>query len=182
MSTRIRSAAAATLILAATACLALGLTFPVIRLDYLYFWTDTYSLTGIVRQLFDAGEFFLAAIIFVFSILFPAFKLAYLLIVYMSPGHHHQGLKGRERKRLDWLGKWSMLDVLVLALIVFYAKTMHLTNATTLSGIYLFAASVILTMIAYGLLEADAADSHEEHVSGETINGSKTRRLDSAPS
>ncbi|MBC8049946.1 MAG: paraquat-inducible protein A, partial [Chitinophagales bacterium] len=58
MSTRIRSAAAATLILAATACLALGLTFPVIRLDYLYFWTDTYSLTGIVRQLFDAGEFF----------------------------------------------------------------------------------------------------------------------------
>ncbi len=181
MSKRIRNAAAAILILAATACLALGLTSPIIRLDYLYFWTDTYSLAGIVQQLFEAGEFFLAATIFVFSIVFPAFKLAYLLIVYVSPDTLEHD-PWRSRRRLDWLGKWSMLDVLVLALIVFYAKTTHLSDATALSGVYLFAASVLMTMIAYGLLESGETAPPQWRSGVDDISGSKTRRRDSVPS
>ncbi len=181
MSKRLRNALAALLILAATACLVLGLTSPIIRLNYLYFWTDTYSLASIVRQLFDAGELFLAATIFVFSIVFPAFKLAYLLIVYVSPDTlEHYPVSGR--RRMDWLGKWSMLDVLVLALVVFYAKTTHLTDATALSGVYLFAASVLMTMLAYGLLESGENASPGWRGGIDEVSGSKTRRRDSAPS
>jgi paraquat-inducible protein A len=59
-------------------------------------------------------------------------------------------------RRIAWLGKWSMLDVLVLALLIFYAKSTALSDAVALPGIYFFAGSVVLTMLAYGLVERDA--------------------------
>ena len=43
-----------------------------------------------------------------------------------------------------------MLDVLVLALTVFYVKSMDLADAATMPGLYLFTASVVLTMVAHG--------------------------------
>ncbi|MGO9986088.1 MAG: paraquat-inducible protein A, partial [Rhodomicrobium sp.] len=63
--------------------------------------------------------------------------------------------RSRWFKRIEWLGKWSMLDVLVLALLVFYAKSTGLADAVALPGVYFFAASVILTMIAYALIDRE---------------------------
>ena len=60
-------------------------------------------------------------------------------------------LRGRWFRRIGWLGKWSMLDVLILALLVFYAKATQFADAVTLPGVYFFAASVFLTMFAYGM-------------------------------
>ncbi len=48
-----------------------------------------------------------------------------------------------------------MLDVLVLALLIFYAKATNLADATSMPGIYLFAVAVILTMIANSIIEQD---------------------------
>ncbi len=68
-------------------------------------------------------------------------------------------------KRIEWLGKWSMLDVLVLALLVFYAKSTQFADAVALPGIYFFAGSVILTMIAYSLVNHDEAPRESETLS-----------------
>jgi paraquat-inducible protein A len=151
------------LTVAAAVCLVLGLTLPVMRSTRLYFWTDTHSILSILSALYETGEIFLAAVIFVFSIIFPAIKLLYITmagtLVTFDPGR-----RSRWFKRIEWLGKWSMLDVLVLALIVFYAKSTELADAVALHGIYFFAASVILTMIAYSLVhpgEASTAGQQE---------------------
>lgn len=148
------------LTLAAAVCLVLGLTLPVVKLTRLYFWTDTHSLTSIISALYYTDEVFLACVIFVFSIVFPAFKLLYIILagtlVTVDPGR-----RGTWFKRIEWLGKWSMLDVLVLALLVFYAKSTQLADAVALPGIYFFAASVILTMISYSLVEREEEASHE---------------------
>ncbi len=143
------------LALAAAACLALGLTMPVVKLTRLYFWQDTYSLISTIVALYNDHEVFLAGVIFVFSILLPVFKLIYILGVgtLTSPASLR---RRRWFRRIEWLGKWSMLDVLVLALIVFYAKSTNLADAAALPGIYFFAASVALTMIAYSLVEKDS--------------------------
>ncbi len=97
---------------------------------------------------------FLAAVIFTFSIVFPAFKLLYIVmagtLITFDPGK-----RSRWFRRIEWLGKWSMLDVLVLALLVFYAKSTELADAVALPGIYFFASSVVLTMIAYSLVERE---------------------------
>lgn len=142
------------LVVAAAACLVLGLTLPVVRLTRLYFWTDTHSLTSVIKALYYTGELFLAGVVFVFSILFPAFKLIYILAAGTLMAQP-SARRSRILRRLEWLGKWSMLDVLVLALLVFYAKATALADAVALPGVYFFAASVVLTMLAYGLVERD---------------------------
>jgi len=43
-----------------------------------------------------------------------------------------------------------LLDVLALALTIFYVKSSNLADAVTLPGIYFFTAAVVLTMIAHG--------------------------------
>jgi paraquat-inducible protein A len=142
------------MIVGATVCLVLGLTLPIMRLTRFYIWTDVHSLVSIVRELYRSGEVFLAAIICIFSVIFPFFKLLYLLALY-SIRQVHPGGPERILKRISWLGKWSMLDVLVLALVIFYAKATNLADATSMPGIYMFTAAVILTMIANSMIEQD---------------------------
>lgn len=148
----VRTSAVGLMIVGAVACLVLGLTMPVIELTYFYVWTDTHSFISIVRALYAEQELFLAVILVVFSMLFPAIKLVYLLVAYtcMAAG---DGAPPRMLNRMSWLGKWSMLDVLVLALVIFYVKASALTEATTLPGIYFFSGAVLMTMIAYALVE-----------------------------
>jgi paraquat-inducible protein A len=152
MSRSTRAFLVFTLSLTSAACLVLGLTLPVLKLTRLYFWTDTHSLTSIILALWYTGEEFLAAVIFVFSVVFPAFKLLYIVMAGTLTAFH-PAKRGRWFRRIEWLGKWSMLDVLVLALLIFYAKATELADAVALPGIYFFAASVIITMVAYGLVE-----------------------------
>ncbi len=148
----IRMVAVGVMIIGATASLVLGLTLPVIELTYFYVWSDAHSFVSIVRALYAEQELFLASILVVFSMLFPAIKLLYLLVAYtaMATGG---GARQRMLNRMSWLGKWSMLDVLVLALVIFYAKASALTEAAALPGIYFFSAAVLMTMIAYALVE-----------------------------
>lgn len=140
------------LIITATVCLVLGLTLPIIKLTRFYVWSDVHSLITVVRELYYSGEIFLAGIVLVFSIIFPFFKLLYLLTLYTILTIHPNDVSSW-LKRLSHAGKWSMLDVLVLALIVFYAKMTDLADAVSLPGINFFAAAVILTMIATAWLE-----------------------------
>jgi len=141
------------LALAAAVCLVLGLTLPVMKLTRLYFWTDTPSILSIVSALWASGEIFLAGVVCVFSIVFPALKLLYIAMAgtlnTFDPARRAHWLK-----RVEWLGKWSMLDVLVLALLVFYAQAIEFADAVSLPGVYFFAASVFLTMIAYSLIDS----------------------------
>jgi len=51
---------------------------------------------------------------------------------------------------MEWLGRYSMTDVMVLALLIFYVNSSGYTEATVLPGVYFFAASAIITMLAYG--------------------------------
>ncbi|MGO9807888.1 MAG: paraquat-inducible protein A [Rhodomicrobium sp.] len=152
------------LALAAAVCLVLGLTMPVMKLTRLYFWTDTPSILSILSALWESGEIFLAGVIFVFSIVFPALKLLYIAmagtLTTFDPVRRNRWLK-----RISWLGKWSMLDVLVLALLVFYAQAIDFADAVSLPGVYFFAASVFLTMIAYNLIEPEDPSTERRELS-----------------
>ena len=51
---------------------------------------------------------------------------------------------------MEWLGRYSMTDVMVLALMIFYMNASGYTEASVLPGVYFFAASALMTMFAYG--------------------------------
>jgi paraquat-inducible protein A len=152
MGGSVRSFILGLLIIAATVCLVLGLTLPIVRLTRFYVWTDVHSFISIVTELYNAHEILLAGVICLFSVVFPFVKLLYLLALY-SARHWNPERQGRFLRRMGWLGKWSMLDVLVLALVIFYAKSTKLADAVSMPGIYMFAAAVVLTMLAYAIVE-----------------------------
>jgi paraquat-inducible protein A len=148
----LRTASVGLMIIGATASLILGLTMPVVELTHFYVWSETHSFISIVGSLYAERELFLASVLVIFSMLFPVIKLAYLLVAYANMAGGRGGCRN-VLNRMSWLGKWSMLDVLVLALVIFYIKASALAEATTLPGIYFFSGAVLMTMMAYALVE-----------------------------
>lgn len=133
------------LLLAALGLLVAGVRAPILTLEKFYFFDNTVSLWSALRQLIAQGEWGLFALVGGFSIAFPTAKIFVLAVIWNletagSPGH---------QRHLRWLttyGKWSMLDVFVVALLVVSVKLGALATAKVEYGIYVFAASVMLTM------------------------------------
>lgn len=144
-------------ILAASVCLALGISLPIIKLTKFGIWTTEHSLLSTVNVLIGEGQTFLGAIVLIFSILLPVTKLLYLLMISTLPPAEI----ARQNKRLlalEWLGKWSMHDVLVLALTIFFVKSHGIYDATSLYGVYFFTAAVLLMILAYAWIRTDGID------------------------
>ncbi|HJZ44313.1 MAG TPA: paraquat-inducible protein A [Hyphomicrobiaceae bacterium] len=137
------------LIILATVFFALGVMLPAIRFTTVLVWTNQHSVATIIWALWKNEEFFLCFVIFVFSICFPLMKLFYLLTLVTSPDMPAE-FRNRSISAMEWLGRYSMTDVMVLALMIFYINASGYTEASVLPGVYFFAASVLMTMFAYG--------------------------------
>lgn len=137
------------LIILATVFFALGVTLPVIKFTTVYVWTNEHSIATIIYALYKNQEFFLCGVIAVFSVLFPFLKLFYLLTLVTSPDLPHE-FREKSFSIMEWLGRYSMTDVMVLALLIFYVNSSGYTEADVQPGVYFFAASVLMTMFAYG--------------------------------
>jgi len=143
-------------LVAASVCLALGVSLPIIKLTRFVFFTYEHSLISTVNALIRSGQHFLGITVLVFSIFLPVMKLLYLLLLAALP-QRELGRLSRQLRALDWLGKWSMHDVLVLALSIFFIKSQGLYDARSLSGIYFFTAAVLLMLLAPAWLRSDVS-------------------------
>ncbi|GAA4118781.1 paraquat-inducible protein A [Aminobacter aganoensis] len=130
------------ILFAASACFAFGLVLPLIHVDRLYFFSEEPSLIGMISALWRGGDWLLATIVALFSVAFPALKLG--LLHNAAYGHPGTGVPAWFRA----LSNWSMLDVILVALVIFAAKTSGLATAFTKPGLWFFAASVVLTATA----------------------------------
>ena len=108
-------------------------------------WENSYSAwTGVVA-LWHQHEYPLAAVLFLFCIVFPLVKLLALALIWCVR------LWDRERAALlHWLGvmgKWSMLDVFVVAIVIVLVKLGPLARVEPRSGVYVFAAAILMSML-----------------------------------
>jgi paraquat-inducible protein A len=143
-------------IIAAAVCLALGISLPILKLTKFMFWTSEYSLISTVEVLLKQGQTFLGLVVLVFSIVFPVVKLLYLLLVSTLPAAELRR-HAKRLKAIEWIGKWSMHDVLVLALTIFFLKSQGVYDAASLPAVYLFTAAVVLMILSYAWLKTDVA-------------------------
>jgi paraquat-inducible protein A len=137
------------IIIAATVCFALGIILPAIRFTTVWVWSQEHSILSIILALYKEGEVFLCFVLALFSIVFPFLKLFYLLTITTSPDLSPE-FRRRSLVTMEWLGRYSMTDVMVLALMIFYVNSRGYTEAQVLPGVYFFAGSALLTMFAYG--------------------------------
>lgn len=124
----------------AAICLGFGLFLPIMRFDSLYFFSSKPSLIDLVGALFADGDIGLALIVGLFSIVFPIAKLIGLGIQMLSRkrdfGHLHALMRH--------VSKWSMMDVMLVAIVIFAAKTSGIANAVSQPGLWFYAASTII--------------------------------------
>jgi len=125
----------ALLLLISSVSFGLGISLPLIRFEKLYFFSETPSLLNIIADLWNGSEVFLALIVVCFSILFPLIKLMTGFEIILN-GKSQSGLA-------SYLAKWSMLDVLLVAIAIFAAKTSGLASAVSQPGLWFFAISTI---------------------------------------
>lgn len=132
------------LLLAALGLLIYGLQAPILTLEKFFFFSNTVSLLSALRELAAEAEWGLYVLIGTFSVVFPVLKNLLLLVLWNFDPSDGEG----HRRHLAWLsayGKWSMLDVFVVALLVVSVKLGSLAEVRVEIGIYAFAASILLT-------------------------------------
>src|SRR6202171_6471849 len=143
-------------IVSGSVCLALGVSLPIIKLTKFVFFTYEHSLISTVNALIRSGQLFLGITVLIFSIVLPVTKLLYLLLLSTLPQRELKRL-ARQLRALEWLGKWSMHDVLVLSLSIFFIKSQGVYDAKSLNGVYFFPAAVVFMILAYAWLRTDIA-------------------------
>jgi len=141
-----------TLALLITACILYipANTYPIMYMDQ-FGSTESSTIIGGVLELIELGSIPIALVIFAFSVLVPSGKIMVLFYLVWTV-ENHSPLGSRQRalmyRVVEFIGKWSMLDVFVVAIL---AALVHLGGLLVVRpGIAAlsFAGVVILTMIA----------------------------------
>ena len=115
--------------------------------------TEPYSLVRSVRMMWSSGLYVLAVLVVGFSVVFPFAKLAVLAVLATLCTRGRLGPRGHAA--LGWverLGKWSMLDVFLVCLILTLTSGQLLVGANPLAGIPLFVAAIMLSIVTGNLL------------------------------
>jgi paraquat-inducible protein A len=111
--------------------------------------TDT-IFSGIV-QLWRNGLWVIAAIVFTASIVIPLLKLAglgWLLLIARRRDIRQARRWTRLYAVLDFIGRWSMLDVFLVAFLTGVVQFGAWSSVEPRSGIIAFALAVVLTVLA----------------------------------
>jgi paraquat-inducible protein A len=104
-----------------------------------------------VRHLLAQGMWLLALIVFVASICIPVLKIAVLSLLLVSVSGRWRW-RPVDRSRLyrivDVVGRWSMVDVFVVSVLVALVRMGNFATVQAEAGALFFAAVVVLTMFA----------------------------------
>jgi paraquat-inducible protein A len=150
------------LLCAACVTLYFGLSLPLITVEKALFLRTQYSVWGGVVGLWEDGDWFLAGVVFFFSFVFPIAKLALLVWIWFMPTA--QARRASWLRALEVLGKWSMLDVFVVAILIVATKLGPLALVKPKAGVYYFAAAILSSMIATVLVRRLAVRQRSEVV------------------
>jgi paraquat-inducible protein A len=124
-----------------------GIFLPFTSVTKLWLFENQVSVYQGLIVLWHAGELFLFLILFIFTVCFPFVKINAMLTLWLYPS-----LESKNAQRfyhfVSNLGKWSMLDVFVMAILVLTVKSSGIANIQVSTGFFLFFISVMLTQFA----------------------------------
>ena len=135
------------MLMAAIVFFVAGIFLPFTSVTKLWLFQNQISVYRGLIILWQAGELFLFLILFVFTVCFPFVKLTAMLVLWLYPRLETDSA----RKMFHFvsnMGKWSMLDVFVIAILVLTIKSTGVAHIQVGEGFFLFFLSVMLTQFA----------------------------------
>ncbi|MFZ1537344.1 MAG: paraquat-inducible protein A [Chromatiaceae bacterium] len=124
----------------------LGLVLPMMTLTRFFVLENTVSVLSAIFTLLSSGNWILFLAIFGFSIVMPLVKLLLIYILIKAKGRIDTTTK-RWLKLMHDYGRWSMLDVFVVAVLLVAVKLGALANVEVHLGLYCFGAAVLAMMV-----------------------------------
>jgi paraquat-inducible protein A len=138
--------------------------FPILRLE-MYGAVSQNTVWQGCRALFEDGQWGIAVIVFLASIFIPLVKLMglfYLVIAARLGTPRGKMTRTWVFKIIEGAGRWAMLDVFVMAILVSLVKLQRLATILPGAGLVAFCAVVVLTLLASASFDPQLIWEEEE--------------------
>ncbi|HOT26748.1 MAG TPA: paraquat-inducible protein A [Candidatus Ozemobacteraceae bacterium] len=144
-----RAATVRTLVLCGISLLFLvpGLYLPLLKIEKFGIVYETGIIMGVV-DLVESGQWFLAGLIAVFSVIFPLLKSFCMFFLCVFGSRIRPSFRRHLHLFIEVVGRWGTLDVLLLAVLVAIAKMRNILLITSGPGAIVFSTGVFLNLAA----------------------------------
>ena len=130
----------------ASVLLVLGIFTPMLTLTKFILFQNSFSIYSGVVELLDNQQFILFFIVSGFSIVLPVIKISLLFRILSLK--KSTGIKmNRYLLLMHDYGRWAMLDVMVVAVLIVTVKLGAIVSIQVHYGLYVFGAAVMLIML-----------------------------------
>lgn len=126
---------------------------------------NTATIWGGIVTLSEGGAWGIALVVFLASIFIPILKLLILFYLALTANiPSQQKLKTRLYNFVEAIGRWSMLDIFLLAVLVAIMKMGPWAHAEPGPGAWMFALVVVFTMLASAFFDPSTIwkNAHDE--------------------
>lgn len=153
---------AAALAATALALYPFAILLPMLRIEKLGHAREASLLEGIATLLSD-GHLLVGLVILLCSVILPAGKLLAVLTLAGVGRHLAERRRAMTYRLLEWTGRWGMLDVVLVAVLVAAVKLGDLAEVTPGPAAWAFAACVTLSLLAAACFDAHRLWSPQDH-------------------
>ena len=133
------------LLVLTTLLLGFGYFMPMLTLTKFLFIDSSFSIVSGLSELYSRGQWFVLLVVGAFSVLLPLIKIGLLFLLL-----HHREVRsprfGRLLRLMHDYGRWAMLDVMVVAVMIVTVKLGVVAEIEIPPGLYLFGGAVLLIM------------------------------------
>ena len=123
----------------------IGLFVPLITISKFIVINNSLSVISGLRELISGGQILIFLIVGIFSVVLPVVKIGFLFLLLKS-----DSVNTPQHKKLLYLmheyGRWTMLDVMVVAVLIVTVKLGVIASIEVHIGLYLFGIAVLLLM------------------------------------
>ncbi|HUB26540.1 MAG TPA: paraquat-inducible protein A [Tepidisphaeraceae bacterium] len=141
--------------------------FPIMRMEIYGAATDNTVWQGCTR-LFDDGQWAIAIVVFLASIFIPLLKILGLFVLVTTTWLKLPVARLARTwiyRVIEAVGRWAMLDVFVLAVLVSLVKLQRLATIIPGKGLFAFCGVVVLTLLASASFDSQLIWSEAEEAS-----------------
>lgn len=124
-----------------------AMTLPMLRIEQLGHRHEDSLLSG-VAALFAQDYWLVGVVVLLFSVLLPPLKLVALLVLSSAPAASTDRIRALLFRAVELLGRWGMLDVMLVAILVAYVKLGGLVSIEAGPGLIAFTLLVLLSLLA----------------------------------
>jgi paraquat-inducible protein A len=141
--------------LAALVLYPVGISLPIMQLERFGHQVDASVWSGSIGML-RSGELWIGSVVLLCSVVLPLTKLAALCALVWGRPNLTRKTRARTYRLVEWAGRWGMLDVLLVAVVVAWVKIGDLVEVRPGPAALAFTTCVVASLCASAAFDPHA--------------------------